>query len=83
MTLLTGWSEATYISSTELRCDVPSSTDSKSLSLGETFAEVQLSFDGFPVDSDTASATWDAGMGVIKNEHSTDVESTTRVCASV
>ena len=40
------WKPATYISSSEIRCEVPSAADAAS-SL-TTFAEIQLTFDGYP-----------------------------------
>lgn len=55
-----GWSAATYISTTEIRCLVPPASDS--LSTSTTYAEVQISFDGFPVNSDASSPSFDQGL---------------------
>jgi hypothetical protein len=57
----TGWSAATFISSTEIRCTVPSS--SNSLSTSTTYADVQISFDGFPVgDVSSLEQYWQSGL---------------------
>ena len=55
-----GWSAATYISSTEIRCSVPSASDS--MSTNKTFSEMQISFDGFPVNGNASSATFDPAL---------------------
>ena len=47
----TGWVPATVVSSTELTCEVPSAANT--ISTSTTHAEVQISFDGFPVDGDS------------------------------
>lgn len=55
-----GWSAATFISSTEIRCLVPSASDS--LSTNTTYAEVQISFDGFTDNSDATSPYWQGSL---------------------
>ena len=56
----TSWSAATYVSSSEVTCVAPAATDSSSTTLG--YAEVQVSFDGFPSDSTDPTDIWKSSM---------------------
>ena len=65
--LATAWKPAEYVSSTEIKCEVPSAADSQSINL--TLAEVEISFDGYPTaDASSspyfASALW-SGHNVV------------------
>jgi len=53
--LVTAWKPAEYVSSTEILCEVPSAVDSQSVNL--TFAEVEISFDGYPT-ADASSSSY-------------------------
>jgi hypothetical protein len=60
------WSGATYVSSTEIRCTVPSASDSMTSTKTDnrqTYTELEVSFDGFPIDGVPASGSLDPYWG--------------------
>ena len=60
---ISGWSNATFVSSTEVRCAVPSATSSDSTDATDpTYAEVQLSFDGYPSATADSSIAWQSSL---------------------